>query len=69
MFLRDTYKVKRYDPVYSCLYKLPVKNIITINIDNLVEKIFDEQDSTKDLSDVKINGDVSKDNISCPCVC
>ncbi len=63
VFLRDTYKVKRYDPVYSCLYKLPVKNIITINIDNLVEKIFDEQDSTKDLSDVKINGDVSKDNI------
>lgn len=62
-FLRDTYKVKRYDSSYSCLYKLPVHSIISINIDNLVEKIYEEQDSPKDLSDVKINGDISKDNI------
>lgn len=62
-FLRDTYKVKRYDDAYSCLYKLPLRSIISINIDNLVEKIFEEQDSPKDLSDVQINGDLAKDNI------
>ncbi len=63
MFLRDTYKVKRYDSAYSCLYRLPIHSIISINIDNLVEKIYEEQDSPKDLSDVKINGDLSKENI------
>lgn len=62
-FLRDTYKVKRYDEAYSCLYKLPLHSIISINIDNLVEKVFEEQDSPKDLSDVQINGDLAKDNI------
>lgn len=62
-FLRDTYKVKRYDDAYSCLYKLPIRSIISINIDNLVEKVFEEQDSPKDLSDVRINGDLAKDNI------
>lgn len=61
--LRDTYKVKRYDDAYSCLYKLPIRSIITINIDNLVEKVFEEQDSPKDLSDVRINGDLAKDNV------
>lgn len=62
-FLRETYKVKRYDAVYSCLYHLPIRSIITLNIDNLVEKVFEEEASPKDLSDVHINGDVSKDNI------
>lgn len=62
-YLRDTYKVKRYDSSYSCLYKLPIRSIISINIDNLVEKVYEEPDSPKDLSDVKINGDLAKDNI------
>lgn len=62
-FLRDTYKVKRYDSSYSCLYSLPIRSIISINIDNLVEKVYEEPDSPKDLSDVKINGDLAKDNI------
>lgn len=61
--LRDTYKVKRYDTSYTCLYKLPLRSIISINIDNLVEKVFEEQESQRDLSDVKINGDLAKDNI------
>lgn len=25
LMLRDTYKVKRYDPAYSCLYRLPMR--------------------------------------------
>lgn len=62
-FLRDTYKVKRFDNAYSCLYKLPLRSIISINIDNLVEKVFENSESPKDLSDVSINGDLSKDNI------
>lgn len=61
--LRETYRVKHYDDAYKYLYKLPIKSIISINIDNLIEKVFDENDSPKDLSDVKINGEITKDSI------
>lgn len=63
MFLRDKYKVKEFDPVYYNMCKLPIKNIITVNIDNLIEKIYDSNQSTASLSDVKINGFIEKDNI------
>lgn len=37
--LKDTYTVKSYDERYAYLAEFPIKNIITLNIDNLVEKI------------------------------
>ena len=37
--LKDTYTVKSYDEMYAYLAEFPIKNIITLNIDNLVEKI------------------------------
>ena len=61
-FLRDTYKVKEYDPCYDVLPSLPIKNIITLNIDNLIEKVYSSPDSIKDIADTKICGNVEKEN-------
>ncbi len=62
-FLRDTYKVKHYDEEYSLLNKFPIKNIFSINIDNLIEKIYDEDSAKYELSDAKISGFLEKDNL------
>lgn len=61
-FLRDTYKVKEYDPCYDVLPSLPIKNIITLNIDDLIEKVYSSPDSIKDIADTKICGNVEKEN-------
>ncbi|MGF7143828.1 energy-coupling factor transporter ATP-binding protein EcfA2 [Anaerotaenia torta] len=63
MFLRNKYKVKEFDSDYLKIYKLPLKNIFTINIDDLIEKIYSDANATIDISDVKINGLIDKNNI------
>lgn len=60
ILLRDTYKVKRYDDIYNILPKLPIQNIITTNIDDLVERIYSDASSPKDISDTRIYGEVQK---------
>lgn len=62
-YLRKTYRVKSYNEIYNVLPNLPIKNIISINIDDLIEKIYEEESSIRDISDVKLNGDTQKDNI------
>ncbi|MCI5805507.1 MAG: SIR2 family protein [Clostridium sp.] len=61
--LRDTYMVKDFDETYLKINKLPIKNIFTTNIDNLVEKIYEDKDSEKGYIDSKINGYVEKENL------
>ncbi len=61
--LKDTYTVKRFDEEYLSLTRLPIKNIVTINIDDLVEKIFGNVNSTKNISDTKIYGSLERDNV------
>ena len=39
--LKEIYTVKKFDEEYYTITKLPIKNIVTINIDNLLEKIYD----------------------------
>lgn len=61
MFLKDVYNVEKYNPLYGALTRVPVKNIITTNIDNLIEKIYDNSKLFK-LSDTSINGELLKKN-------
>ena len=37
--LKEKYTVKEYDPRYRYITDLPIKNIISLNIDNLIERI------------------------------
>lgn len=61
-FLKEKYTVKSYDARYSMLPDLPIKNIVTLNIDNLVEKIFDETSKRVSLHDAKIYGSLEGTN-------
>lgn len=60
--LKETYTVKSYDERYAYLANLPIKNIITLNIDNLVEKIYEENTDSISLIDSKIYGSLEKTN-------
>lgn len=62
-FLKDIYTVQNFDKEYLEITKLPLKNIMTINIDNLLEKIFASQESVKTLSDTAIYGGFEKENL------
>lgn len=61
--LKETYTVKSFDRDYMALTRMPIKNIVTINIDNLIEKIFDDAESSVNISDTKIYGTFEKDNL------
>ena len=61
--LKDTYRVSSFDAVYLYMNWLPIRNIITLNIDNLIEKVYDHNDSTKIISDNNINGPLEKQNV------
>lgn len=61
--LRETYTVKSYDDEYLSIANLPIKNIVTINIDNLIEKVYDASDSKSTLSDTKIYGTLEKNGV------
>lgn len=62
-FLQDTYTVKKYNESYNCLNKINIKNIFTLNIDNLIEKIYDESKATKILYDVETYGSIDNEGI------
>lgn len=61
--LKDTYRVKTFDNAYLNMNRLPIKNIMTLNIDNLIEKIYEDETSTKTIADIEITGPVEKDSI------
>lgn len=61
--LKETYRVKSFDKMYTGLCRLPIKNIITLNIDNLVERIYEDESSTKIIADNNITGPLEKNNI------
>ena len=58
--LKETYRVKSFDKMYTGLCRLPIKNIITLNIDNLVERIYEDESSTKIIADNNITGQLEK---------
>lgn len=60
--LKETYSVKSYDERYAYLTSLPIKNIITVNIDNLLERIYEENTDYTSLIDSKIYGTLEKAN-------
>ena len=61
--LKEKYTVKSFDRVYLTITKLPVKNIVTINIDNLLEKVYDDSESFMNLSDTVIYGTLEKEKV------
>ena len=61
--LKETYKVKSFDKTYLKLNRLPIKNIITLNIDNLIERIYEDENSTKSIADNNIIGNLEKNNV------
>lgn len=60
--LKEIYMVKSYDDRYAYLVDLPINNIITLNIDNLIEKIYEEKTDTISLIDSKVYGSLEKSN-------
>lgn len=63
-FLIDNYSVHRYDEIYRVLDTIKIKNIITLNIDNLLEKIFSEPNTKNILYDVAVHGSVENEGIN-----
>lgn len=61
--LKNTYTVKNFDEDYLFMNRFPINSIITLNIDNLIEKIYEDKSSYMDVSDVNIYGYVEKSNI------
>lgn len=62
-FLKETYTVKSFDREYISITRLPIKNIVTINIDNLLEKVYDDPESSVNLSDSAIYGSLEKEKV------
>ncbi|NMD00952.1 MAG: hypothetical protein GYA62_14705, partial [Bacteroidales bacterium] len=54
--LKNKYQVESYDQRYNLLLKLNIKNIFTTNIDDLLEKIYQNHNSVNYLADFKIYG-------------
>lgn len=61
--LKETYTVKSFDREYISITRLPIKNIVTINIDNLLEKVYDDPESSVNLSDSAIYGSLEKEKV------
>lgn len=61
--LKEKYTVKSFDREYMMLTRLPVKNIVTINIDNLLEKIYDDSESLINISDAAVYGSLEKEGV------
>lgn len=60
--LKEKYTVKSYDPRYVYITDMPINNIITLNIDNLIERIYDENSKKISLIDSKIYGSLEQKN-------
>lgn len=61
--LKETYTIKSFDREYISITRLPIKNIVTINIDNLLEKVYDDPESSVNLSDSAIYGSLEKEKV------
>lgn len=61
--LKEIYTVKTFDEDYFEITKLPIKNIVTINIDNLLEKIYESPKSAINISDTAIYGSLEKEKV------
>lgn len=62
-YFKEIYTVKTFDNEYITITRLPIKNIVTTNIDNLLEKIYSHPDSMAELSDSHIYGSLEKDRV------
>lgn len=61
-FLKSRFTVASYDPSYDALHLANIKKIYTTNIDDLVFKIFDSQQSKKYLNDCSEKGAIHGDS-------
>lgn len=61
--LKETYRVCNFDNEYLELTKMPIKNIVTTNIDDLIEQIYGSRESKVRVSDSKIYGTLEKENM------
>lgn len=61
--LKDTYTVREFDNIYLELTKMPIKNIVTTNIDDLIEHIYGSRESKIRICDSKIYGTLEKENM------
>lgn len=61
--LKEKYTVKFFDREYMMITRLPVKNIVTINVDNLLEKIYDDSESLVNISDAAVYGSLEKEGV------
>ena len=62
-FLHDKYRVTSFSPNYKYLDKLIIKNIFTLNIDNLIERIYENNDTENIIYDVSISGSIDNSGI------
>ena len=63
LFLKGIYSVQSYDERYNCLSKINIKNVLTTNIDNLTERIFDNIENQY-LNDTKLHGVLDSSEIN-----
>ena len=61
--LKEIYTVKDFDEDYFIITKLPIKNIITTNIEKKKKKIYDSPNSSMNISDTAIYGSLEKDKV------
>ncbi len=62
-FLHRLYKVYDFDEAYNYLDEIKIKNIFTLNIDNLIELIFEQYGKKNILYDVSISGVIDNEGI------
>lgn len=55
-YLRDRFTVGEFDPSYDVLPKLPLRNIYTTNIDDLLPRVYDASDMAVTLQDRALVG-------------
>lgn len=63
-FLNNRFCVKNFDPEYTSLTNIRIKNIYTTNIDDLFFKIFESSDSPYYLTDCSIKGSEYSDDLA-----
>jgi len=62
-FLREQFRINYFSPKYKHLDKIAISNIFTLNIDDLVEKIFSQENMLNTLYDVSIYGAIDNAGI------
>lgn len=63
-FLKNTYTVNEFKEIYFSLDNIKIKNIFTLNIDNLIENIFETNKTNQIIYDVEKYGKVDFEGIS-----